>query len=181
MIKGEFFSWCCFFVYTLGFDTTLKFLSLMKRYFYAVLIAAMAGCSSSSNPIDTELSNTGKPALHAVQSAKLKLAMQQLNDLMFERMLNEVQVDRMRRGYVQDIVVVTDQLLGTLDSLPGTMGGLSLDDKEQQIFLSLVGKLKDQVVSLKSDAQLNHVDVIPQRAKQIVETCNSCHHLFRQR
>ncbi len=153
----------------------------MKRYFFPVLIALVSGCSSSSQPMTAELSDTGKPALHAVESERLKRVMQQLNDLMFERMLNEVQVDRMRRDYVQDIVSIADQLLGTLDSLPGTMSSLSLDDKEQQIFLSLVGKLKDQVGELKTDAQMNHVDVIPHRAKQIVETCNSCHHLFRQR
>lgn len=144
-----------------------------------ILCLIFTGCASNQ-PEYSPLSDTGKPALHSIQSAQLKVLMQQLDDLMFEHMLNEVQIDRQRRYRTKEIVKVSDNLLKTIDFIPNALPGLSLDKHEQKIFLNLTEKLKNQVSLLKQEAENNHVDVIPKRANKIIETCNACHHIFRQ-
>ena len=151
----------------------------MKSHLYIICFFLLNGCGTEQ-PIHTHLSDTGKPALHAVQSERLKGLMRELDDLMFERMLNEVQIDRQRRYRTEEIVRVAEKLLNTLEYIPYALEDLSLDEKEQQIFLNLSKKLKQQLALLKQEAQLNYVDAIPERANKIIETCNSCHHIFRQ-
>lgn len=137
------------------------------------------GCTSNQSEY-SQLSDTGKPALHSIQSAQLKILMQQLNDLMFEHMLNEVQIDRQRRYRTKEIVKVSENLLATIEFIPNALPNLSLNKSEQKIFLNLTEQLKNQVTLLKQEAENNHVDAIAKRANIIIETCNTCHHLFRQ-
>lgn len=151
----------------------------MKKYFLFLGIFFLIGCSGQTS-VTPHLVNTGKPALHAIQSERLKILMRELDDLMFERMLNEVQIDRQRRYRTEQIVKVAEQLLNTVDFIPDALPELSLKKTEQQIFLNLSTRLKQQVSLLKHEAEENYVDAIPQRVEQIVETCNACHQVFRQ-
>ena len=144
--------------------------------FFCILLSI--GCGGQQ-PVMKHLSGTDKPALHAIQSERLKILMRELNDLMFERMLNEVQIDRQRRYRTEEIVRVADQLLNTVEYIPNALPDLSLDKQEQQAFLNLSQKLKQQVILLKHEAEQNHVDAITDRANQIVETCNACHAVFK--
>lgn len=139
----------------------------------------LTACSSAPPP-QTQLSNTGKPALHAIQSKRLKKLMQELNDLMFERMLNEVQIDQQRRRYTQEVVKISDQLLNSLKYIPEIFSSLTLTKTEQKVFLSLNHELEQQVTSLRQEAVENLVDAIPKRRQQIIETCIACHQMFRQ-
>jgi len=151
----------------------------MKKNLSVLCFLLLTGCISNQSSY-SQLSDTGKPALHSIQSAQLKVLMQSLDDLMFERMLHEVQIDRQRRYRTQEIVKVTEKLLNTIEYIPNALKDLSLNTTEQTIFLSLSKKLNDQVTLLKQEAERNHVDAIPKRANQIIETCNACHNIFRQ-
>ena len=105
--------------------------------------------------------------------------MHELNDLMFERMLNEVQIDRQRKYRAEEIVRVADELIKTVRFIPNALPDLALAEKEKIEFLRLSEKLKQQIKLLKYDAELNHVDVLSERTNQIIETCNACHQVFR--
>jgi len=151
----------------------------MKNLFLCFCTLLLCGCVTEQ-AMQAHLSDTGKPALHAVQSERLKAVMRELNDLMFERMLNEVQIDRQRRYRIEEIVEVAEKLLNTLQYIPNALQDLSLLEQEQQIFLKLSEKLKQQVILLKLEAEKNHVDTLPTSVNRIVETCNACHHIFRK-
>ncbi len=146
--------------------------------FCCVCFFTLTACTNAP-PSQTELSNTGKPALHAIQSKRLKKLMQELNDLMFERMLNEVQIDQQRRRYTQEVVKISDQLLNSLKYMPEIFSSLTLTKTEQKVFLSLNHQLEQQVTLLKQEAVKNLVDALPKRRRQIIETCNACHQMFR--
>ena len=151
----------------------------MKKFFACLYLLFLTSCVAES-PMTDHLSDTDKPALHAIQSQRLKSLMHELNDLMFERMLNEVQIDRQRRYRTEEIVRIAEKLLNTVEYIPRALQDLSLVQEEQQIFLKLSEKLKQQVILLKLEAENNQVDLIPKRANEIVETCNACHHVLRQ-
>lgn len=150
----------------------------MKKHFIITCFLILTGCVFSQSSY-TQLSNIDKPALHSIQSAQLKVLMRQLDDLMFERMLNEVQLDRQRRYRTKEIVKVAENLLETIGYIPNALQDLSLDSSEQIIFLNLSEQLKQQITLLKQEASKNYVDAISKRANQIIETCNACHRIFR--
>jgi len=150
----------------------------MKKHLIITCFLILTGCVSSQSSY-TQLSNIDKPALHSIQSAQLKVLMRQLDDLMFERMQNEVQLDRQRRYRTKDIVKVAEKLLETIGYIPNALQNLSLDSSEQTNFLKLSEQLKQQVTLLKQQASKNYVDAIPKRANQIIETCNACHCIFK--
>ena len=151
----------------------------MKNYLSFLYILLLSGCQIEQ-PKQAYLVDIGKPALHSVQSERLKVLMRELDDLMFERMLNEVQIDRQRRYRTTEIAVVAEKLLTTVKYIPDALQELSLDEKEKEIFLNLSKKLTQQMTFLKQEAEKNYVDAIPKRANQIIEICNACHHIFRQ-
>jgi len=150
----------------------------MKNHLICFCIFILSGCVSTQTNNSLQ-SNTDQTALHSIQSKQLRVLMRELNDLMFERMLNEIQIDRQRRYHTKEIVDVADNLLHTIKYIPNALADLSLEKEEQKVFLGLNEKLKHQVLLLKQEAENNHVDAIPDRADQIIETCNACHHVFR--
>lgn len=149
---------------------------MKKLYFlFCLLLTACA----TEQPVQVHLQERQDSALHAVQSKRLKVLMHELNDLMFERMLNEVQIDRQRKYRAEEIVRVADELIKTVRFIPNALPDLALAEKEKIEFLRLSEKLKQQIKLLKYDAELNHVDVLSERTNQIIETCNACHQVFR--
>lgn len=151
----------------------------MKRYCHCLCALLMTACTAEKHPV-RELPDTGKPALHAVQSERLRNLMMQLNDLMFERMQTEVALDRERRQLAGEIAAASAIMLATVKDIPQALPALSLDSKERQSFLNLSARLEEQVTLLKQEAELNYVDAIPQRLERIVATCNACHQSFRK-
>ena len=151
----------------------------MKNQLFILYFLFSTSCTQEL-PIPDHLPEIGAPALHSVQSKRLKTLMNELNDLMFERMLDEVQIDRQRRYQTEEIVNVAEKLLITVEFIPDAIQQLSLDKNEQKTFLNLTRKLKQQLTLLKLEAEKNHVDAIPKRVNRIVETCTACHHIFRQ-
>jgi len=152
----------------------------MKNNLTFFCIVILSGCvSTQPNTSLQSNTDTNKTALHSIQSKQLRVLMRELNDLMFERMLNEVQIDRQRRYRTKEIVDVANKLLHTIKYIPNALSELSLDKEDQKIFLGLNKKLKHQVLLLKQEAENNYVDAIPKTTDQIIETCNACHYIFR--
>jgi cytochrome c556 len=127
-----------------------------------------------------QLQEFDKPALHAVQSARLQGLMKQLNDLMFERMLTEVELDVKRRQRTRQIAEVAAAMQRSVQDIPKALPTLSLNAKERETFLSLSARLENQVTLLKQEAELNYVDAIRPRVERIVSICNACHQAFRK-
>lgn len=151
----------------------------MKRSISITFSLLLLACGSGRQGSPT-LHDTGIPALHAIQSERLQSLMSRLNDLMFERMLTEVELDRERRLRMQEMAEVAGTMLETVKEIPNALPSLALNDKDELTFLDLSARLREQVAMLKQEAEQNYVDGIPKRIEQIVAICNECHRSFRQ-
>ncbi len=150
----------------------------MNRYVPIMGALVLAACGAERTAAPTLL-DTGKPALHAVQSERLQKLMSRLNDLMFERMLTEVELDRERRLRMQEMAKTASAMLGTVQEIPNALPSLALNAEDKQTFLGLSARLQEQVTLLRREAEQNYVDGIPKRLDQIVAICNECHRSFR--
>jgi len=149
----------------------------MKRLIPSLCALWLLACGAERHA--STLQDTGKPALHAIQSERLQDLMSRLNDLMFEHLLTEVELDKERRLRMQEMAEAAGVMLGTVQEIPNALPSLALNAQDRQAFLDLSGRLKEQVTRLKEEAEQNYVDGIPKRIEQIVAICNECHRSFR--
>lgn len=158
----------------------------MQKYSIANMIICLLSVAACSSLRDGPLSspeltnNTGSTALHAIQDARLRALMREMNSLMFERMRTELEIDRERRQKAAQIGRVADEMARTVVDIIDSLPRLSLEEDEKIMFLILAEKLRSQVKMLKQQADHNYIDAIPGTLERITTTCAACHQLFRK-
>lgn len=147
------------------------------------LLLALFSCADSTPRAinNAGRSETGQPALHAVQDDQLRGLMDRMNSLMQERFLTEPELDVERRKYAQQISKTAQNLLPTIDAVLASLGTLKLSKEEENTFQALAQKLRKQTHTLQEQAAQNRLDAISSTLEQMNSTCISCHSLFRKR
>ncbi len=166
-------------------NTTAGRVRMLARKLLVLTLAfagAMAvGCSVAGEErrVPERFNQDGTPALHAVQDARLRILMNEMNALLFERTPTELELDQVRRQKATQIADVADAMSRAVDEIVQNLPQLSLTGEEESVFLVLAGRLRDQVTTLQAQARGNYVDSIPGTIEQMSATCDGCHQLFR--
>jgi cytochrome c556 len=156
---------------------------MIRLYPLALILLTLTACYSPGDKLHDELgghSETGRPALHAIQDKQLHELMDRMDALMQERFMAEPELDAERRKYAQRIAVNARSLSQTVDNIIDRMPSLQLTGDEQHTFLALARKLREQSRQLQEQAQANQIDAVTGTMHQINTTCTSCHALFRK-
>ena len=154
----------------------------MKKNKLAILMlfaASLTACVPSGQRTITKLTETGSPALHAIDSSELRQLMDRMNSLMFERNLTEQEMDSQRREVYARVIAAAEGLDRALDGIVTTLPKLNLDEGERKTFLALTVTLRGEAHTLKAQAESHQLDNIPITLEKISATCTSCHQLFR--
>lgn len=161
-------------------------LSASRRTVFAVAIVTLAGlglCSLSScgqNQSDpVVLVNTGKPALHAVSSVELRRAMTELKRQTSQNLRMQLYVGDAAAVDMAKVAEAAASMATTAADIPQAVPGLKLDKAEEQMFLNLVGKMKDEANTLKAQADRNDRAAVNATMNRLMATCNACHSSFR--
>jgi len=123
--------------------------------------------------------NAKSVSLHAIYDARLRDSMREINNLMFERMLTELEIDQERRQKSAQIGRLADEMGRAVDYIIDSLPRLPLDENEKIKFLTLADQLRNQVKMLRKQADHNYIDTIPDTLEHITTTCVTCHQLFR--
>ncbi len=156
---------------------------MISRYSLALFLLTLTACYSPGNKLHSELggrSETGQPALHAIQDKQLRELMARMDALMQERFMTEPELDAERRKYAQRIAENAQTLSQTVDNILARMPSLQLSTDEQHTFQALAQKLAEQSRLLQDQAKSNQIDAVSNSLHQINTTCTSCHALFRK-
>ncbi len=156
---------------------------MIRRYAAVLMLLTLTACYSPGSQFHSELggrSETGRPALHAIQDKQLRELMGRMDALMQERIMSETERDQERRKYAQRIAANAKNLGQTVDSIIDRLPSLQLTSDEQHTFLALAQKLREQSLQLEEHAQQNQIDSINSTVHVINTTCTSCHALFRK-
>jgi len=156
---------------------------MIRLYPLALILLTLTACYSPGGKFHSEIggrSETGNPALHAIQDKQLRELMARMDALMQERFMTEPELDAERRKYARRIAVNAESLSQTVDSIVDRLPSLQLPRDEQHTFLALAQKLREQSRQLQEQAQSNQIDAIGGTVHVINTTCTSCHALFRK-
>ena len=153
----------------------------MKKWALLLLVSAVAtACAPSKlKPAMPNLVDTGKPALHAIDSNDLRELMKRLNNLMYERNLTSQEIDAQQRIAETQVKNAANDLNQAIDGIIATMPKLNLDPSEQKVFHSLALNLREDAYKLKFEAEAHQLEAIPGTLEKMSATCTSCHALFR--
>ena len=152
----------------------------MRIGWIGIFLILLSGCSIAPRAtLQTKLPDTGQPALHAVQDARLRTLMQQMNNLMFDNLRTELDIDRDRSRHARQIGESAAAMAKTVDDILANRTKLNLRPGEDEAFVALAIKLRKLAQKLQQEALNNQVDTLPKTLDQISLTCSSCHQLFR--
>lgn len=142
-----------------------------------VLAAIAAGCTM---PGRGKMPGPKEPGAHAIQDARLREKMRELDALMYERMRTELEIDRDRRRQAKEIALAAVDLSRTVAAIVTAAPGLPLTVDERSRFLALAKQLRTWVDRLREQAEQGYIDAIPGILAEITAVCGSCHRLFRE-
>lgn len=117
---------------------------------------------------------------HAVQDARLREQMRELDALMYERMRTELEINRDRRRQAKEIAVVAADLSHTVAAIVAAAPRLPLTADERSRFLALAEQLRIRVDRLREHAEKGQIDAVLGTLGDITAVCGSCHRLFRK-
>ena len=122
---------------------------------------------------------TGEGILHAVHNAQLREVMQGFNNLMFEQMYTELELDEQRLRYSQRIAKSAGELAKAAENLPRIAEGLGLTVNEKTLFLERAAELQTKATHLQEAALNKDANAMRHWLLRMEITCNNCHRLFR--
>ncbi|KHD09385.1 hypothetical protein PN36_17805 [Candidatus Thiomargarita nelsonii] len=161
----------------------LKLRLFQRKCFFLsfFMIASLASCTSSANKDHNALSeNTEKASKHALSNQPLKKIMNELNDLLFEQIPTELELDRLRSRYALRIAENTTQSLSTIEEMLQLEKKFGLSQAESQRFRELTKQLQTQAQALERVAMAGQTEAISPALGRMIGICNTCHQEFHQ-
>jgi len=145
----------------------------------AGLAAAMMSCGKSGQTLSYEerLANTGEPALHSLQSERLRGLMGELDRLAKKEDYGHA----LKLEEEQDETVeVAAALERSVAALRAAADALQLTDAERQTFVGMVAKLERHVQEFSLACQSRDLPAMKTAMNLMTVTCNACHSTFRK-
>ena len=120
-----------------------------------------------------------KVALHAIHTEKLRDIMHKISNLMENRDVTLTLVDELREDYMQSLIDAAGDLVYAAEtlSLQGPIDNLT--ERDETEFRNLAGRFYENAVNLHLRAMDSNFMEMDSAYKNLDETCNSCHRLFR--
>lgn len=147
--------------------------------FLVIASMASAGCTTSANK-EALSENTEQASKHALSNEPLRKIMNELNDLLFEPIHTELELDRLRSRYALRIAENTTQSLSTIEEMLQLEKKLGLSQAESQRFRELTKQLQTQAQILERVAIAGKTEAIWPVLGRMIGICNTCHQEFRK-
>ena len=154
---------------------------------YVVCQAAIsAGClfapgcaAENQGSYESQLADTGRPALHAVHEERLREIMADLSRLTFEHMPQEMNVDAQQKRDAVRLATVADLLARDAKAIPLVLEDVRMASEDRRLFNSYADKLHIEAKEIASLARERSFDEVKVKLDEMVTTCNACHSAFR--
>jgi cytochrome c556 len=140
---------------------------MKKILLILVMLLGFSACVRPSKELNP-------PSIHMIKSKKLKILMQQLDNVIYERQMSELDRDHRRRRYVKSMAISLKKLSDELKLIEPIDANVS----ERNYYKEYAQLLDVEVDALDSLAKENTFEYLPNRLNSINNICNSCHTQF---
>jgi len=153
-------------------------------YFICLCSAACMGfgLSGCTQPATNDHGKLAKAddghGLHTVNNARLRLLMDELKRLDFERMSADLDAGRKPEA-VDEAADCAVSLAADARMIPQVYKNLEMNAESRRVFDQLAVKLQEQCLGLRELARNRQFGAMRARLNDIITTCNTCHASFR--
>jgi len=141
------------------------------RVYLTALAAALAltGCTTPG-------SAPKEVMRHAVDTEKMKAVMLDMNNIVFEKHVSELERDQMRLRSAKEIATLVEQIA---DGLKAGKETATLPPADRERVNGISGELRNHASNLREIAQKLEAEKIPPALNRMLDTCDSCHAVYR--
>ncbi|MBI5764696.1 MAG: cytochrome c [Planctomycetes bacterium] len=149
--------------------------------FPSVLAIVLAAGASCQQPAKHEHLATADEdhGLHMVNNVRLRVLMDELRALNFERTSDELAAGSADQSRIQRIAVSASALAADARMIPITYRDLEMSAEIRRVFDQQARQLHEHCRELESMARRADMAQIRKQLDQIISTCNECHANFR--
>jgi hypothetical protein len=141
----------------------------------------LASACRPAPPAGARPPDTGRAALHAVESARLRAIMQSLERLRTAPLPQELDPALLLDRRLDEMAAAGDALAAAATEIAAAADDLGLDPAHRPAFLGIVDTFRRQALALRSRAGEGDIDAALRTYDQLTATCDACHVLFRTR
>jgi hypothetical protein len=142
----------------------------------AIICVAVSCGPTGQERYEQRLANTGAPALHAVQSDRLREIMDKLNYSMTLDPPDRITEPPQR---ARQLARVAKDMAAKARAIPGAVTGIDLAPQSRDLFMKLADKLAAEADGITEAADRLDYDGVHSHIEHMQSTCNACHSLFR--
>jgi hypothetical protein len=158
-------------------DFLRRLLMVLAGIGVALVICVAASCGpTGQEQYDQRLAQTGKPAMHAVQSDRLKDLMGKLT---YSMSLDPPDRFTEPARRAQQVAEVANQMASTARNVVDAEKEFKLSESDRVVFLGLAEKLRASAVDIRESASRQDYEGTQSAISRMQSTCNACHSLFR--
>lgn len=149
--------------------------------FPSALVIVLAAGTSCQQPTKHEhLANADEGhGLHMVNNVRLRVLMDELRALNFERTSDELTAGSADQSRIQRIAASASALAADARMIPITYRDLEMSAESRRVFDQQARQLHEQCRELESLARRSDAMQIRTQLDRIISTCNECHANFR--
>lgn len=145
----------------------------------AICLVASGCAPEKQSSYESQLSDTGRPALHAVHEERLREIMADLSRLTFGHMPQEMNVNAQQERDAVRLATVADLLARDAKAIPLVLEDVRMPAEDRRLFNSYADKLHIEAKELASLARAKSFGKVELKLSEMVTTCNACHSAFR--
>lgn len=154
--------------------------SLCTAGICALLLTGPSCTRPQTEPAPTALAPASQPVLHAVYAKELRASMRELDRAASSQVHWQIYTGQGPVVNMSQVADTADKMADIAGNrLPKLVSSNELPPDQLQIFDNLARRLHDQAVILKQEANRNDLIASQKTMNQIINTCNTCHTLFR--
>ena len=143
------------------------------------LLLTLVGCASETLYTEPDVSAVSNTELHGIMTNYIGALMSQIDVLEFDQHRTELELDRERRAKAVQIAEAARQLSRAAEMILAVQPELDLSAERVAVFSALAGKLNEHGAELKDLAMRNQYEALGTAIDNTLETCNTCHRLYR--
>ncbi len=144
-----------------------------------ILLITIANSNSlfaGDTSLDTGKNNT---ILSEIHSEELRNIMRRLKLLNYEREYTELEIQKLSHKQIEQLSEAAKDLVKLADNIPNVASLKNLSDEEQIIFNAMANQLYDITHEFIGENETNNYEALAPTYQKLINTCKTCHHLFR--
>jgi Cytochrome C' len=117
--------------------------------------------------------------LHMLNNERLRLLMDELRGLDFEKISDDLSAGRHDQGRIQKVAATATALAADAQMIPRTYKNLEMTEESRRVFDHYSARLREQCRELETLARRSDTMRIKAQLDRVISTCNACHANFR--